>query len=342
MEPLKLDDVKARITELPEVTTLQSDHRLMLDSPTLRGGKVGAGPIVARAHTDLPLTPGAPTIQGSVLILDGNQIKRFNLAAAVGSENIWYLGPFPAPPSRTNTGLPLVPGYQYFNTGNKQVYIYVGSGPSEGWQPYGVPYPANSLHYYYQFIADTTDVDGPDEFGQELIFDTTAQDDVQVYINGAKLLYNVDYTLLEDSVVHFGGSVCGGSVCEIVVQKRVDASYAVTPIAVNTDLWVFDGNQRVFPLIKLGGGELVPGSSLNTLLSLNGVLLNPSQDYTVVGAEVFFAVAPVPAATAWMTVGIPIVPDYIPNAITLASQPDTGDLHGTFMDMGDGLIATFE
>jgi hypothetical protein len=292
----------------------------------------GAGPEAALAAGMLntPQTVAMPSAAAEVILLDQGRVQRYPLGNASGGENQWYLGPFATAPLTTSVGLPVLPGHTYFDTSTAQMYVYTGA--VNGWQVQAQMLPANLKTYTWyctlpqQSFPDRS-VNPRDVHGQILSFEVSSPEDVTVFLNGSKLIGNVDFFLRANTTVDLAEPACADSIVEIRVAKRVEINYAVSAAVIDTARWVLDGVTTTFPLYDMQGRRVTAATSVNCIVSINGFLLNPATEFQVLDGNVVFTISsdplnpgsgsPEPDDTVWMQVGLPITPTIWDNAIEI-------------------------
>jgi hypothetical protein len=322
-------DIKLRLYETRQLTALDPGHKLLFDDPVAGPGHAGPEAALAAGMANTPQTVAAPSINAEVVLLDQGRVQRYAVAA-FSQANQWYLGPYPTAPFFGVAGAPLIPGNTYFDTSTLQMYIY--TGPALGWQIQAQLLPANLKTYtWYCLTPQTVFPDRAhnprDVHGQILQFDAGQADDVTVFLNGAKLVGNVDYFLQPDITVQLGEAACDNSIVEIRVAKRLVTDYAVSAVLIDTSRWVFDGVTNTFPLYDMQGRRVTAATSVNCLVSMNSFLLNPATEFQVLDGSVVFTLgsdpfnprsgSPEPDDTVWMQVGLPITPTIWDNAIEI-------------------------
>jgi hypothetical protein len=323
-------DIKLRTFETRRFQALDPNHVILVDDPVAGPGHAAAPAILARGVADTPQTSALPGVNAEVVLLDNGRVQLYSLANAFSSDQ-FYLGPFATAPAHGLLGAPLTPGNTYFDTATLQMYVY--TGPALGWQIQAQLLPANLKTYTWycrtpqQLFPDRSS-NPRDVHGQLLAFEASAADTVDVFLNGAKLVGNVDYLLQPDITVWLGEPACDNSVVEVRVAKRVELNYAVSSVLIRTDNWVLDSMQARFPLYDMQGRRVTAATSGNCLLAFDGFLLDPATDYVVLDGSVVFTAPPQPGTAIWMQVGLPITPTIWDNAIEIGG--------GGILEVGPG------
>lgn len=332
-EPVSPLDVKLRLRELPAApgTTVAFDQQVFVDGDVSGAAKASPAQLTTAAFSTYPQTTDKPSSTTEIVLLDGGLPRRYPAISSFTSENTFFLGAFPSPPATNPNGLALIVGNQYFNTTNRQTYIYTGSGAGQGWQLYGTPYPATQTNYFFHLSVATDTVVGLDDLGQLLSFTPSAGDTVQVFANGSRLSLNVDYLLMGDGSIELGGVLCAGTVVEVIVRKPAQLSYAAVPTLVDTSLWILDGSSTQFALRDALGIQLFPPTASAAIVSKNNIVLNPGRDYSVSGGTITFLSAPQSGTSFWMVVGLPLVPPHLVNVL----EVDSG---GTQLEIAPGVV----
>lgn len=313
-------DLKVRIYEAPSKIVVLDDQRIAVDGPVSGPASVDAAALAAAGLIGTPPTVANPSVNAQVLMLDGGRVQRYSIVDAVGRDNQWYLGPFSSAPAASALGLPITPGNTYFDTSTLQMYVY--TGVTYGWQVQAQLLPANLKTYTWycatpQQLFPDRSINPRDVHGQLISFELSAADDVTVYLNGAKLVGNVDYFLQPDITIMVAEPVCADSILEIRVAKRIELNFQVSAVLIRTSSWVFDGSQTRFPLYDLSGQRITAASAANCIVSVNSFLLDPTIDFSIIDGNLVVA-EPLPAgATVWMQVGLPITPSVFDNAVEI-------------------------
>jgi hypothetical protein len=218
----------------------------------------------------------------------------------------FFIGAYVSPPSACPHGDPLVPGTMYWNTAEEAMYVWTG----DEWQRVAIPTTGDLQEFQYLSIA------GQDVFGGVDIFGRTPQDltnrnaNVNVYLNGVRLLETYDWHIADSAHIRLARAPAHNSV---VTVERLDVPqtiYAATAGKIDTSMWVFDGETKSFPIF-VQGALFAPANAANVLVSLDGVMLDAGIDFTVSGTVITFSEAPLTDARSWGLVGMPLGPDEI-------------------------------
>lgn len=305
MDPIAGTETKIRGYELPRVVTLTPDQVIVLDG--IAGGPVSILPehLVARGVSQLPRLDGSPDGVAYLAVLVGGAISLYTVESVSGAFANMYLGAFDAAPTVDNQGLALRPGHSYFNKTDNQTYVFTTFG---GWRLFGQTFPATVQVFRYLIPSNSFTLSGPDDNGHELNFDATLGDAVSVYVNGARQVGGVDFILHVDKSITFTTQLVAGNSVEVQVLGHPVTTFQARPAIVNTDLWIFDGVATSFIMKDSTGNDVMPGGSANCLVSIAGVVLDPTNDYNISGNTITFTVPPLTDAAKWMVVGLPIGP----------------------------------
>jgi hypothetical protein len=344
MEPVLPGDVRVRLWETTPVSNPQPTARVLLDSQQGFPGNIGLADLLQASTILTPDQSGRPTQDARILLLDGNRVRNYNFNSVLGGATDLYLGPFPIAPASNPDGTALVAGNTYFNTTDKNSYVWNG----ESWQIQGLPQPATLKTYVWYTATPQTAFVGADDLGEVFQIDPTRGDTVAVYVNGAKQAQSADYFFTSDGGVQLYEPTCAGAVVEITVFVAHTVTNQVAPTAVDTSLWVFDDIGREFPLYDYSGQPIAPDTPTQCLVLLDdgrggNWALNPVSDFTVIGAEIIFAVPPPASASpgafgskTWMVVGLPLIRPATVNALSAATAPTPGE-SATILEGAPGL-----
>jgi len=226
----------------------------------------------------------------------------------VGNISFYYLGPWDHPPAsgetNPNTGesvpSPIATGSFYYDTTKNSIMIWNGTA----WQPPGVTVaPGFRARYVYLATAGQTVFTGVDINGLAPVFTNEGHD---VYLNGVRLVPQIDYTTdaAADSMTMVEAPGAGTVVQwdlmippDQINSAQVDC-FKVQPL-------VPDGVKTTFALSYIdpvAGPPAVAvdvGSGAQLQVSLDGVIQEPSVDYTALGSTLSMAAAPAADSRFW-------------------------------------------
>lgn len=342
MDAVLTGDAKAPLYEAPATSQLKSDQKVLVDGPQSGAESMLPGEFVTEAAKYVGSTPTQPSTGGEVLVRDGAAVSFKNIITATGREHTYYLGPSPTALLVQPSGLPLVSGNTYFNTTDRQMYVRT-SGAVPTWQPVGQPFPGKVRSYVFYVDTERQFFGGTDALGEELVVDTQQGDTVSVYLNGAKQAFPGDYQIMVDGdyagAVRLSAMVEPGSVVEVQIFDPIGVTVDLTPLAVDTSIWVYDGVSHTFPLKDMQGRHLstgtgLPDTTLNMMVFRNGLFLNPLNEYYVNTdinglGYIYFTDPPDPGDKLWMQIGVPISGPILTNGFEL------GD--GSALEVGPGI-----
>jgi hypothetical protein len=217
-----------------------------------------------------------------------------------------YVGAYASPPATCSHGDPLVPGAMYWNTSDQSMYVWTG----DEWRALVLPSPADLQEFHYTTTGSGGLIGGTDMYGRVPGDLLSPSANVNVYLNGIRLLEANDWYVADATHVRLSRVPATGSV---VTVERMDAPqtvYAATAGKIDTGLWTFDGVSKSFP-IYVNGGLVSPANAANVLVELGGRMQEAGVDYKVVGSNIIFTDAPAPGTNAWGLVGMPLGPDEI-------------------------------
>jgi hypothetical protein len=130
--------------------------------------------------------------------------------------------------------------------------------------------------------------------------------DVMLSVDGVWQQAVKDYTLAGSIITFTTALPVGFKVFGLAIIPSVTTQAPVPGLTVvDTTLWVFDGTVKTFPIKDGGGVAISPQTSVNLLVSINGVWQAAERDYTVSGSNVTFVVAPEADALAFAVAGLP-------------------------------------
>lgn len=318
-EPVDGTEIKLRFPELPSaVGKWQSGTGVAVDG--LTSGPLFALPDELARQGISTLPPSITTVdlasQPRIPIVTGNKVENYPLADVVSGNGSFYLGPKQFPPTVDNFGNPLVVGHLYYNTLDLAFYTW---SPSGTWTLASAAFPGALKAYYYLPVVDTNVVPlggplTPDSRGNILTFaltgDVQDRDPINLYLNGALLCNNVDYILTEGGTagdyINLVNPARAGSIIVVQVLGKPTIDYASNAASANTGLWILNGVTKTFPLRNIAGDDLIPTSTINCIVGINGRVIDPTRDYTVLGPSITFADAPFVGDEIFVTVGLPL------------------------------------
>lgn len=245
----------------------------------------------------------------------------------------FWMGAYPSDPVLDLCGVPPVAGAAYFNTTLLRTRVYDGAI----WHDIIEPVPGVIQSYVYLPVAPTQIFAGPDINGNTLQCSPTATE-TGVFLNGVKLIQDVDYSVQVDQVTMLLGLVGQPNVVEIVVTQEINQPIPRVGQKVDTQTWVFDGVTRTFPLNDGAGGLLSPASATDCQLSLNGSMQDPGVDYNIAGTNVSFAIPPQADADRWMVCGIAAGAPPPTPLIAHQPTPPLAPLHASLWSRTDGCL----
>lgn len=211
------------------------------------------------------------------------------------------------------------PGIDFTVVGTFITFDFAPLKDAKSWGLVGMPlgpdeirvlYPSPSTFTRFTYTATTqgqTHFGGTDRFGNTLtgLYAPTAN--VSLHVNGVRLEED-EYSIVSDAEIALTRGVSLGSsvIIEVFEVARLVGTQIVPSTAekIETERWVFNGSNRTFPLY-VAGSLYGPRSDAGVFMSIEGVMLNPGVDFTVIGNNITFSVAPPTDALAWGVVGIP-------------------------------------
>ena len=226
----------------------------------------------------------------------------------VGHWNFYYLGAWAeAPfPGQTNpeTGLvtpdPLAPGSFYYNTTVGQLYIWNGTE----WVTPVTMTPAYQAHYIYVATAGQTVFSGADSNGQT---PSITDNDSQVHLNGVLLVPGQDYVIdAATSKLTLGVPATVDSIVQwdllVDVSQLAPGAISVFKLIISP---APDGANRVFDMKynnpTQGQLPVGPVNVAEISISIDGIVQEPSVDFTISGHTLTMATAPSADARMWGT-----------------------------------------
>jgi hypothetical protein len=228
-----------------------------------------------------------------------HEVVQEDAAAALCDLQQHWMGDYASPPTQTTCGDPVTAGALYYNTAEQVCQVYDGAV----WHDVTQPVPGQIDEYLYLPSVPTTVLTGVDAHGNTLTLDP-ASSEIAVYRNGTKLIKLRDYTVTANAVT-LAVPVTAPTTVEIVALNDLTRRPPPTGVKVNTSIWAFDGVVLSFPLQDSVGDVIDPPGPVDSIVSVDGVLLQPGADYTTRTGWIDFAVAPLADASRWMTVGLP-------------------------------------
>ncbi len=218
----------------------------------------------------------------------------------------FFVGSYNAPPTTCPHGDPLTEGALYYNLSDEVMYVWTG----DEWKPVVMTAVGGQQEFHYIAGQDQTLFGGTDIFGNKPkdLLSTTAN--VNVYLNGVRLLETYDWHVADDQQIRLVRPATANSVLTLEKLDVPQTMYAATAGKIDTSMWVFDNSARTFP-IYVKGSLVTPPDEVNVLVSLNGVMLDAGVDFTTSGSNIIFSEPPASDARTWGLVGMPLGPEEI-------------------------------
>ena len=142
--------------------------------------------------------------------------------------------------------------------------------------------------------------------GTGAVLTPNAPSDVMISVDGVWQDGVRDYTIAGDLLSFTTPTQVNARVFGLVIVPVQTASVPAPGLTVlDTALWVFDGVATAFPLKDGNGTAVVPQTSVNLLVSLNGIWQAAETDYTVTGSTVTFTAAPQASSLVFAVAGLP-------------------------------------
>jgi len=264
-----------------------------------------------------------------------------------------YLGAHPTPPTTSNTGGPIVVGSIYYDTTTGQAYVWNGTG----WVPLWTPASSNTLSLWYAATAAQTafPTSAPDVNGNSFVIDPANPEGVEVHVNGLLKEPDLagpggDYTInpATSTITFLAGLTAGDRVAIDIMSSPAD----MRPGAMNA--WALDviedpdGVLTLFTVDVLdpsGPATATIGRAEELLVSVDGVIQKPGDDYQAAGATLTFSTAPaadsVIFATWFQALGGSPTGDMTPAEILAAIKTVDGPASGIDADLLDGQHGAF-
>jgi len=130
--------------------------------------------------------------------------------------------------------------------------------------------------------------------------------DVMLSVDGVWQQAVKDYTLAGSTITFTTPLQTGFKVFGLAIIPSVTTQVPVPGLTVvDTAFWIFDGVTKTFPIKDGGGVAISPQTSVNLLVSINGIWQAAETDYTVAGSNVTFTVAPEADAQKFAVAGLP-------------------------------------
>jgi hypothetical protein len=218
----------------------------------------------------------------------------------------FFLGAYSAPPVECPHGDPLVPGTMYWNTAEEAMYVWTG----DEWQRAAIPTTGDLQEFQYLSADSQTLFGGVDIFGRTPQDLTNRNANVNVYLNGVRLLETYDWHVADSTHIRLTRAPANNSVVTVERLDIPQTIYAATAGKIDTSMWTFDGETRTFP-IYVQGALYAPTNAANVLISIDGVMHDPGIDFTVSGTFITFDFAPQKDARSWGLLGMPLGPEEI-------------------------------
>jgi len=226
----------------------------------------------------------------------------------VGNVSFYYLGPWDHPPapgdSNPNTGEavpnPIAVGSFYYDTTKNSIMIWNGTA----WQPPGVQVaPGFRARYVYLATAGQTVFTGIDSNGLAPVFSNEGHD---VCLNGVRLVPNIDFTVdaAADSMTLVeapgAGSVIQWDLMippDQINSAKVDC-FKVQPLVPNGTKQAFNLSY-IDPAVGPGAIPVDVGRGEQLIVSLDGVVQEPTVDYTATGDTLNMVLPPPADSRFW-------------------------------------------
>ena len=132
-----------------------------------------------------------------------------------------------------------------------------------------------------------------------------AASDVMLSVDGVWQQAGVDYTVAGSLVTWTTALTANFNVFGLAIIPSVTTAPVPGLKVIDTSLWTFTGSAVTFPLKDTTGTAVTPLTSVNLLVSLNGVWQAAEADYTVAGSNVTFTQAPEADAQKFAVAGLP-------------------------------------
>jgi hypothetical protein len=212
----------------------------------------------------------------------------------------FYLGAFSVPPTGDSLGNPVALGALYYDLVLGAMYVWNGTS----WQPASSSAPVQTSRTIYVATAGQTVFSGPDRDGNTLVFNPQTLEQAAVFKTGALLTPTTDYVTSANTVT-LTAPAAAGNIVQIWVETVPVVKLDWRTARLDTTSWVLNGTNTQFPLRDSQGATLLPSSSSDLLLSLDGVWQEAQASYTVSSSTLTFPVAPPSDAHVF---GIAVVP----------------------------------
>jgi hypothetical protein len=221
-------------------------------------------------------------------------------ANAFGMLTSLYLGAHPVPPVTNNNGGPIEVGSIYYDTTSQQPFVWNGSQ----WVPFTQPSAAATMSLWYTATAGQASFPTgvTDLHGNSYILDASAPEGIDVHVNGLKRMETKagypggSYTVnASTSTIVFTTPLAAGDLVGIDVLV---APNALGPGQVTT--WILkplagkDGVKVTFALeaADASAPTVTLTKAEELIVSLDGVIQQPTADYMALGSQITFTVAP--------------------------------------------------
>lgn len=359
VETVNPGDARIRLFETPALINPQPGARVLVDDPNAAPGNIGMPDLLRAQVATTPVSTAAPSADAELPVYDAGQLRRVKLSTATGQSVNFYLGPFAVAPTVGPRGVPLIAGNTYFNTTDKNTYVWNG----QSWQIQGLPQPATLKSYAWYLSSPMVKFPpdgygGRDDYGELFNLDVTRGDTLSVHVNGAKQTQADFFISLppgDTAKINLYRAPCANSIVEATVFLAHEVTNTIAPIGIDVRQWVFDDAQTVFPLVDFNGRPVAPDTGGNCLVwygfyttdgTHTGRMLNPSADFTIAGTSIKFTTPPGRAAnpggdafgripSTWMQAGVPLISPVILNALHSSSF---GPLNQDQEPLGSGVI----
>jgi hypothetical protein len=259
-----------------------------------------------------------------------------------------YMGVHEDPPATDMTGGPLTPGAIYYDSSKNQTYIWDGSQ----WVSLAMPQRAGMMTLWYEATAGQTafNLAVPDEQGLTYIMSVETPEGLDVHRQGLKLVPEGDWTVNPAAnTVTLLAPCTAGDIVAIDVMVPVER---LGPGAVEN--WLLkplvgqDGTNTVFALECAAGGAPPVTIQRNEelIVSVDGVIQQPTAMYSATGNEITFITAPAADAVVFITwfrpdVGSGLATSMSGEEILAALDPVDGAGSGLDADKLDGQHAAY-
>lgn len=242
---------------------------------------------------------------------DGSLLNNQNLfvddnGRVVGQPPEFFIGAYAYPPLHNNFGDPLPVGALYYDLTRLSLRIWTGLF----WRDFTTAGPGVTRTWtrtVTTFGGETVfDLTTPDDSGNTYAFNQISPESVIVYVNGVRVVEGAgdigDFTVsIVDSTITFDATLPVGTVVMIDQLVSADQLSPGALIATRMAPLLPTGVDTTFQLVSLETGDLfVANSAEDLMVSVNGVVQEPGEDYDVSGSDLIFTVAPEATAIVWV------------------------------------------